>query len=350
MSTQSNQEVNDKERKNISKKINDFRLWTHSQNLKNEDIISKAVHNQTTIKQYSSELNEEENNQNRKKIKKGKTIMKNKVLYNSNANLSENVQKILSDVSKTINNINQSTEEIKKLNALYLINTSQKLNKAFLNFNPIIHLGNLNILRKADPDIDRDIQNLTKHIDDDLAEITNKNYYHNLYEKIIQKNKKRKNKLDSMTTAPTQPTEANKVNNTSVYKPIFRKKMRNRMSVEVKKKFPDKELEEKTMNLMNNALTKISTTLNEENMNKYFNDYKSFSNMEIKQQSHLYFPGMETAADILKEIQYEKIIRDLNEKTNRRKKLLNAENETFIKDILEGKKNLLKEIERQEKL
>lgn len=313
--------------------------------------------------------------------------MKNKVLYNSNANLSENVQKILSDVSKTINNINQSTEEIKKLNALYLINTSQKLNKkenlneedksflppikedkhatnfkyindnyrrqlnkAFLNFNPIIHLGNLNILRKADPDIDRDIQNLTKHIDDDLAEITNKNYYHNLYEKIIQQNKKRKNKLDSMTTAPTQPTEANKVNNTSVYKPIFRKKMRNRMSVEVKKKFPDKELEEKTMNLMNNALTKISTTLNEENMNKYFNDYKSFSNMEIKQQSHLYFPGMETAADILKEIQYEKIIRDLNEKTNRRKKLLNAENETFIKDILEGKKNLLKEIERQEKL
>ena len=387
MSTQSNQEVNDKERKNISKKINDFRLWTHSQNLKNEDIISKAVHNQTTIKQYSSELNEEENNQNRKKIKKGKTIMKNKVLYNSNANLSENVQKILSDVSKTINNINQSTEEIKKLNALYLINTSQKLNKkenlneedksflppikedkhatnfkyindnyrrqlnkAFLNFNPIIHLGNLSILRKADPDIDRDIQNLTKHIDDDLAEITNKNYYHNLYEKIIQQNKKRKNKLDSMTTAPTQPTEANKVNNTSVYKPIFRKKMRNRMSVEVKKKFPDKELEEKTMNLMNNALTKISTTLNEENMNKYFNDYKSFSNMEIKQQSHLYFPGMETAADILKEIQYEKIIRDLNEKTNRRKKLLNAENETFIKDILEGKKNLLKEIERQEKL
>ena len=52
MSTQSNQEVNDKERKNISKKIDDFRLWTHSQNLKNEDIISKAVHNQTTIKQY----------------------------------------------------------------------------------------------------------------------------------------------------------------------------------------------------------------------------------------------------------------------------------------------------------
>ena len=153
-----------------------------------------------------------------------------------------------------------------------------------------------------------------------------------------------------MISIQTTMSTAETHQNTQTHKPIFRKKMRNRMSVEVKKKFPDKELEEKTMNLMNNALTKISTTLNEENMNKYFNDYKSFSNMEIKQQSHLYFPGMETAADILKEIQYEKIIRDLNEKTNRRKKLLNAENETFIKDILEGKKNLLKEIERQEKL
>ena len=96
-------------------------------------------------------------------------------------NLSETVQKIVNDVARTIKNINQSTEEIKKLNALYLINTTQKinkketsslppieekkqpanfkyindnyrkqLNKAFLNFNPIIHLGNLNILRKAD--------------------------------------------------------------------------------------------------------------------------------------------------------------------------------------------------------
>ena len=329
MSTQSNQEVNDKERKNISKKINDFRLWTHSQNLKNEDIISKAVHNQTTIKQYSSELNEEENNQNRKKIKKGKTIMKNKVLYNSNANLSENVQKILSDVSKTINNINQSTEEIKKLNALYLINTSQKLNKkenlneedksflppikedkhatnfkyindnyrrqlnkAFLNFNPIIHLGNLNILRKADPDIDRDIQNLTKHIDDDLAEITNKNYYHNQYKKIVQQNRKRKLKNDNIvsiqTTMPTIETHQS----TQIQKKIIRKKIKNRQSIEMKlkKKFPEKELEEKTLDLMSNALNRISNTLSNENMNQYYSDYAKMGAIDIRQQAHQYFP------------------------------------------------------------
>ena len=37
-------------------------------------------------------------------------------------------------------------------------NYRRQLNKAFLNFNPIIHLGNLNILRKADPEINSDIE------------------------------------------------------------------------------------------------------------------------------------------------------------------------------------------------
>ena len=312
------------------------------------------------------------------------------------------MQKIVNDVAKTIENINKSTEEIKKLNALYLINTSQKINKqdksgqveensknvkinetylppikeeqksrnqptnfkyindnyrkqlnrAFLNFNPIIHLGNLNILRKADPEINKDIEKLTKHIEDDLSEITNKNYYHNQYEKIVEQNKKRKKRSEnsSVNTAPTAPTEPGVKANNQIYKPIFRKKMKNRKSIEIKKKFPDQELEEKTLSLMESALTKISNTLDEKNMNKYFNDYKFIIGMDIKQQSHQYFPGVARAADILKEIQHEKIIRDLNERTNRRKKVLHSENEMVIKEIYEKKKNLLKEIEKQEHL
>ena len=208
--------------------MNDFRLWKQSHNLKNENIIVKANGNQSTIKQYSNDLNEEENTKNSKKSKNSQNISKQNEQYDSSCNLSETVQKIVNDVSKTIKNINQSTEEIKKLNALYLINTTQKinkkdtsslppieekkqpanfkyindnyrkqLNKAFLNFNPIIHLGNLNILRKADPEINSDIEKLTKHIDEDLIEITNKNYYHNQYEKIVQKNKKRKLKFEA---------------------------------------------------------------------------------------------------------------------------------------------------------
>lgn len=228
----------EKKDKKVTKKVNDFRLWKHSHNLKSENIIMKANGNQSKIKQYSNELNEEENTKNQKKTKNYQNISKNSVQYDSSTNLSETVQKIVNDVSKTIININKSTEEIKKLNALYLINTTQKinkkessslppiddkkhpanfkyvndnhrrqLNKAFLNFNPIIHLGNLNILRKVDPEINSDIEKLTNHIDEDLVEITNKNNYHNQYKKIVQQNRKRKLKYDNIvsiqTTMPT---------------------------------------------------------------------------------------------------------------------------------------------------
>ena len=72
--------------------------------------------------------------------------------------------------------------------------------------------------------------------------------------------------------------------------------------------------------------------------------------MDIKQQSHQYFPGLTKAADILKEIQNEKIVKDIVEKTNKRKKALHADNEGMVKEIYDAKKNLLKDIERQEKL
>lgn len=197
----------------------------------------------------------------------------------------------------------------------------------------------MNILRKADPEINSDIEKLTKHIDEDLIEITNKNYYHNQYEKIVQQNKKRKFKYE-ISIQTTMPT-------TETHKPIFRKKLKNRKSTEVKikKKFPKKTLE-----LMSNALNRISNTLENENMNRYYGDYAKIGKMDIKQQSHQYFPGLTKAADILKEIQNEKIVKDIVEKTNKRKKVLHSDNEGMVKEIYDAKKNLLKDIEKQETL
>ena len=56
----------EEEKKKQTKKVNDFRLWKQSHNLKNENIIVKANGNQSTIKQYSNDLNEEENTKNTK--------------------------------------------------------------------------------------------------------------------------------------------------------------------------------------------------------------------------------------------------------------------------------------------
>ena len=59
----------EKKDKKVTKKVNDFRLWKHSHNLKSENIIMKANGNQSKIKQYSNELNEEEDKELSKYIK-----------------------------------------------------------------------------------------------------------------------------------------------------------------------------------------------------------------------------------------------------------------------------------------
>lgn len=210
----------------------------------------------------------------------------------------------------------------------------------------------MNILRKADPEINSAIEKLTKHIDEDLVEITNKNYYHNQYKKIVQQNRKRKLKYDNIvsiqTTMPTIETHQT----TQIHKPIIRKKLKNRQSIEIKikKKFPEKELEEKTLDLMSNVLNRISNTLADANMNRYYSDYAKIGRMDIRQQAHQYFPGLTKAANILKKIQNEKIIKDIVEKANKRKKVLHSDNEVMVKEIDYSKKNLLREIEKQEKL
>ena len=66
----------DKRDKIITKKVNDFRLWKHSHNLKNENIIMKANRNQSKIKQYSNELNEEENTKNKRRQRTVKRYQK----------------------------------------------------------------------------------------------------------------------------------------------------------------------------------------------------------------------------------------------------------------------------------
>ena len=208
-----NNEEYDQKRK--PKKFFDFRVWKQTVNLQNENIIGKTIKNQNDIKEYAEILNEEENNDKKKKIKKSSNSDLNKNLE-KNTLLSDVAFRIVNDVDKIIKNMNDSTEELKKLNALYLIGTSKKINKsnlrsqtlpsvnnkisqelkdeiainennkknpvnfkyinenyrkqlnrAFLNFNPIIHLGNLNILRKADPAINENIEKLSKHIDED---------------------------------------------------------------------------------------------------------------------------------------------------------------------------------------
>ena len=393
--------------KNKKKKYFDFRVWTQKYNLTNDQIIEKTKRNNQKIKDYTDELNEEEDFHKKKKI--NINTKKNKNNLNENEeNLSENIKEIKRKVSEYIKSMNNSTEELTKLNALYLINTSKKVNKsknirsqtlppinnnfnrkldeekdeenilhqkknqpvnfkyinenyrkqlnrAFLNFNPIIHLGNLNMLRKADPAINEDIEKLTKHIEEDLNQITSPNYYRDQYEKVKKENEKiRKKREETKPTAATEPnvptSSKNTQNNSSIIgnNNSFNRR-RKKKKTEIKKKFPDREIRENELDLMDNVLSKINKTLSDDNMNNYYKNYKILRNYKIEEQKHNYFPGMEKAGLMLKEIQSIKIIRNLNEETVAKKKMVMNENEKALETIINSKNQLLHEIEEQEK-
>ena len=392
------------------RKLYEIKIYTQQENLRNENIIGKIKRDQEDILNYAEVLNEEENNQKKKKHHKKKTKEIDENSEKSEKKLSDKSSKIINDVNKIISNMNQSTEELKKLNALFLIGTSKKINKtsniqsqnlpelknskeikdeklieedeknklenkkkkplnftyindnyrkqlnrAFMNFNPIIHLGNLNLLRKADPSINEDIAKLEEHINKDLKSIIDPHYYKHQYEKLLKEHEKLRKGLKTAPTEnyninnytynPSLTTNSNKTNNSI---PVYRKrKLKNKL--EIKRKFPDKELRLKELKNMDDCLKQISKSINDDNINNYYNNNNNLRNYSIQQQTHTYFPDIRKANDIMREIQQDRLIRGLNKETKAKKKYVEIENDKIVEQISKGKDSLLKDIIEIEK-
>ena len=392
------------------RKLYEIKIYTQQENLKDEHIIGKIKRNQEDILNYAEVLNEEENNLKKKKHLKKKSKEIDELSEKTEKKLSDKSSKIINDVNRIISNMNESTEELKKLNALFLIGTSKKINKtnniqsenleelkyskeikdeklieedeknklenkkkkpfnftyindnyrkqlnrAFMNFNPIIHLGNLNLLRKADPSINEDIAKLEEHINKDLKSIIDPHYYKHQYEKLLKEHEKLRKGLKTAPTEnyninnytynPSLTTNSNKTNNSI---PVYRKrKLKNKL--EIKRKFPDKELRLKELKNMDDCLKQISKSINDDNINNYYNNYNNLRNYSIEQQTHTYFPDIRKANDIMREIQQDRLIRGLNKETKNKKKYVENENNKIVEQISKGKDLLLKDIIEIEK-
>src|SRR5574344_663282 len=74
------------------------------------------------------------------------------------------------------------------------------------------------MLRRADPAINEDIENLTKHIESDLSAITDKHYYQKQYNKIKEDYEKAKAKRLKEQTLATAETEQNKREDSDIKK------------------------------------------------------------------------------------------------------------------------------------
>lgn len=405
--------INETDKKNSSKKekfdIKDFRVWKQESGLISDNIIDSVIKSQNQIKNYTDALNEGERH-DRKKIKSYQSTDRSKDQKTNDIYVSDAVKKIMGDVGKMVMNIRTQEDNLSKVNINALLETTNQLkkseiigepnsilkikekeyklslegklkrppnykflsdcyrkqvNKAFNNYNPIIHLGNIHMLRKTDSKIDKQFKIQIQEIDDELKDAKGFLYYknNNNNKKFHDVNKANNaNKfINTQTvgyTAYTLPTAdtgnntvsegLNSVKNKNNRMNLFNRKTKHKRQ-EIKRKFPDKENREIELNLMKNVCEQIGSTISPRTMNDYYKSYKDWKHTNIEQQRHLFFGNMDSAHKILTEIQENLYIKKMEEDIRNRKKHTSMESEKLVDKINDLKISLLHDIDDQEK-
>ena len=407
--------LNETDKRNLSKnekpksEIDDFRVWKQKEGMSSDNIIESVIKSQSKIKNYTEALNEGERRDYRK-IKSYQSSDRFKDQKDSDLYVSNTVKKIMGDVGKMVLNIRQQEDNLSKVNINALLETTNKLkkseimgepntilkakekeyklslegklkkppnykflsdsyrkqvNKAFNDYNPIIHLGNIHMLRKANPIIDKQFKLQIQEIDDNLKITKGFIYYSSDknrkkfgYDKKLSVNDDQgniNNNFINTYTGYTMPTAAT----ATATEGMNTAKNHNRMNLftrkykhkrqEIKRKFPDKENREIELNLMKNACEQIDSTISQKNLNKYYNNHKLWKNNDLAQQRHTFFGNMDSAHKILTEIQENLYIKKMEEDIRNRKKYTSVESEKLVDKIKGLKESLLLEIDEQEK-
>ena len=382
-------------------KINDFKVWKLKEELPNEDIIQRINKYQNNLKNLTEILNEDEKHDKKKKQNYQSFDSLRKRRKNKDSKLSNNVKKIMTDVGKlvldmknisentykdNINSLMKTSKEIKKTeivdenniilkikekeykaslegkikkvpNFQFLSDCYRKqINKTFVNYNPNIHLSNIHKLRETKPETEKEYQSRKAEIDE-LTDINNylfgKNFLKNYKINIESSKQEKKNNNagsnnSKVFTMPTSETDNN--NNNQISSPqivnIYGKK---KPKVEIKRKLPDREKREKELFLMNNVLSNIENSISNENIGKYFDNYKEIPGTEIPQQKHIFFNGMGKANKLLTEIQEVLHYKDADEEANTKRKQTTVESDNLVDKLGILKKFTINEIDAFEK-
>ena len=382
-------------------KINDFKVWKLKEELPNEDIIQRINKYQNNLKNLTEILNEDEKHDKKKKQNYQSFDSLRKRRKNKDSKLSNNVKKIMTDVGKlvldmknisentykdNINSLMKTSKEIKKTeivdenniilkikekeykaslegkikkvpNFQFLSDCYRKqINKTFVNYNPNIHLSNIHKLRETKPETEKEYQSRKAEIDE-LTDINNyllgKNFLKN-YKINIENNKQEKknnnagsnnSKVFTMPTSETDNSNNNQISSPQIVNIYGKKKPK----VEIKRKLPDREKREKELFLMNNVLSNIENSISNENIGKYFDNYKELPGTEIPQQKHIFFNGMGKANKLLTEIQEVLHYKDADEEANTKRKQTTVESDNLVDKLGILKKFTINEIDAFEK-
>ena len=391
----------DKEEPEIIKLVdlNPFKL---KEEIFSENILNSIDKKQNKIKVDTEILNEDEKNDKKKKIKNYQSFDgTGKRRKNKDSKLSKNVKKIMSDVGKlvldmknisensykaNINSLMKTTREIKKTEILpeknIILKIKEKeykaamegkikkppnfhilsdcyrkqINKAFVNYNPNIHISNIHKLRQFKQETEKEYQNRLAEINE-LIDIKNyeqgKGYIKNNKLNNLTKSKSTQENINTSGinnsigyTVATAESENNSQVIPSQKINIYGK---NKQKVEIKRKFPEKEKREKELNLMKSVLANIDNSISKENIGNYLDQYKELHGTDIPQQKHVFFNGLGKANKLLTEIQEVLHYKDADEEANTKKKLTTYESDNLVEKLGYLKKAAINEIDAYEK-
>jgi hypothetical protein len=241
----------------------------------------------------------------------------------------------------------------------------KQINRAFVNYNPNIHLSNIYKLKETEPETDKEYQIRSKEIE----EFTNKKnaFILRQYRRDDKRNKSKEIKEDILeeksnigginnssvgyTVATAESENNSQIQPSQIISPsvnLFGKKHKNK-KVEIKKKFPEKEKREKELNLMSNVLDNIGYSISNENIGAYFDRYKDLKGTEISQQRHVFFKGMGKANKLLTEIQEILHYKDADDDANIKKRIITNESDALVEKLGILKKSAINEIDVFEK-
>lgn len=180
-----------------------------------------------------------------------------------------------------------------------------------MEYNPMIHLGNIHMLRKTNPRIDEQFKTQIKEIDEELKPTKGLKFFNEFErkrKKIYSHNKinnldelKLNNTLNYLNSTYTVPTAPTMTTTGAIISLKHINNIRNSLSktkykkIELKRKFPNYESREKELNLMKNVCEQIDTSISPKNFNRYFRNFRIIKNTDLEQQKHTFFGNMENA-------------------------------------------------------
>ena len=386
--------------------VRDFRVWKNKSILESDNIIDSVVNSQSNIKKYIEDL-DEDRYYNRKK-KSLNNFEKFKINKNENLFVSDTVKKIVGDVGKMVLHIRREEDNLSKYNIDALLGTThqlknseviaepnsilrlkekeyklslegkikrppnyrflsdsyrKRLNKIFMEYNPMIHLGNIHMLRKTNPKIDEQFKTQIKEIDEELKPTKGFKFFNEFERKRKKIHSHKKsinidelnlnntlNYLNATYTFPTAPTMTNTSGISSlkhtnnIRDSLFKTKYKK---IEIKRKFPNFESREKELNLMKNACEQIDTSISPKNFNRYFRNFRIIKNTDLEQQKHTFFGNMENAQKILTEIKENMYIKKMENEIRNKQKHTSVDVERVIDRISNSKDSLVFDINEQ---